>query len=313
MMHILVTGGTGSIGSELVKTLLLQKHVVRVLSRDETKQHEMRIAMDCNGLEFMVGDIRTFQTMRDAVCDIDCVFHCAAMKHVPTCEQAPFEAINTNVLGTQNLISAVNLSERVHTVIAVSTDKACDPVGVMGTTKRLMERMITQANCEGRAKFVCVRFGNVVPSRGSVFPFFLKRIKEGKSLPVTDRHMTRFLLAMYLVPELLLHVQRNATCGDIWVPEIPSAYITDIANVLRDGGDNPIDFIGVRPGEKMHEFLVSEEETTRTMKLGAYYVIMPPGTKPPRCIDYPVSSRHGTMHTGQLRHFLDRALGDEWP
>lgn len=312
-MHTLVTGGTGSVGRELVKTLLRQKHTVRVLSRDETKQHEMKQTIGCSELEFLIGDVRSFTTMRDAVKDIECVFHCAAMKHVPTCEQAPFEAVHTNVLGTQNLISAVNLNSSVHTVVAVSTDKACDPVGVMGTTKRLMERLIIQANCAGRAKFVCVRFGNVVPSRGSVFQFFMKRIAEGKTLPVTDKNMTRFLLAKNNVAELMLHVQRNASSGDIWMPDIPSAYITDIAAVLRDGRDNPIEYIGARPGEKMHEFLVTEEEAKRTMKSGAYYIIMPYGAHPARAIPTPVSSRYGVLTLPQLRTFLDNALGDMWP
>jgi UDP-glucose 4-epimerase len=312
-MHILVTGGTGSVGQELVKTLLLQKHEVRVLSRDESKQHEMRQAMGCNALEFVIGDIRSFATMREAVCDIDAVFHCAAMKHVPSCEQAPFEAIRTNILGTQNLISAVNLNREVHTVVAVSTDKACAPVGVMGTSKHLMEQLIIQANCEGIAKFVCVRFGNVVPSRGSVFQFFLQRIKEGKSLPVTDKNMTRFLLAKYMVPQILLHTLRNASSGDIWVPDLPSAYITDIATVLRDTKSNPIEYIGVRPGEKIHEMLVSEEERERTMKSGSFFIIMPPGAKPPKPIPDAVSSRYCVLPPDQLRVFLDKALGDLWP
>lgn len=313
MMRVLVTGGTGSIGRTLVESLLRKSYSVLVLSRDETKQHEMQNALLDPRLRFQIGDVRDFYTMRDAVRGIDTVFHCAAMKHVPACERSPFEAVQTNVLGTQNLVRAVQYSGSVSIVVAISTDKACDPVGVMGTTKRLMEKIIIQANDEGVAKYVCVRLGNVVPSRGSVFPFFLSLIKEGKPLTVTSKHVTRFLLPMHEIPVILQHVALHSSAREIWAPVLPSAYIDDVADVLRGNKDIPIKYIGMRPGEKVHELLVSEEEAPRTTRSGDFYVIAPPGSKPERPVDQAVSSRYGILDKEKLRHFLDAALGEEWP
>lgn len=312
-MHVLVTGGTGSIGSVLVEALLTQGHEVRVFSRGEAEQHEMQYAFQHPNLRFQIGDVCNWTSIRKAVCNIDTVFHCAAMKHVTACERAPFEAVRTNVIGTHNLTNAVYLEGGVDTVVAISTDKACDPVGVMGTTKRLMEKLITQANHSGNTKYVCVRFGNVVPSRGSVFPFFLKLIAEGKPLTVTSHHMTRFLLPLHRVPDVLWHVATHAEAGDIWVPDLPSAYISDVADVLRDGKDIPIKYIGVRPGEKVHELLVSEEEASHTRRSRGYFVIAPPGTKVRRPINQAVSSRYGILDKKKLRRLLDDALGEEWP
>jgi len=313
-MHVLVTGGTGSVGSVLVETLLKQDHTVRVFSRDETKQYEMRHALQHPNLRFQIGDVRNFISMREAVRGIDTIFHCAAMKHVPSCEASPFEAVRTNVMGTQNLIDAVYLEGGVETVVAISTDKACDPVGVMGTTKRLMEKLITQANFNysSNTRYVCVRFGNVVPSRGSVFPFFLKLIEEGKPLTVTCKHMTRFLLPLHRVSEVLLHVATHAEAGEIWAPDLPSAYINDIADVLREDKDIPIQYIGMRPGEKLHELLVSEEEASRTRRTRGYFVIAPPGAKVRRSIDQAVSSRYGILDKEKLHRLLDTALKEIW-
>lgn len=312
-MNVLVTGGTGSVGRVLVEELLKQGNTVLVFSRDEAKQYEMQYDLLNPRLLFQIGDVRDYYAMRDAICGIDTVFHCAAMKHVSSCERNPIEAVYTNVLGTQNLIRAVLYSGSVHTVVAISTDKACDPVGVMGSTKRLMEKLIVQANCESTAKHVCVRFGNVVPSRGSVFPFFLKLIEECKPLTVTSKHTTRFLLPMHRVAEVLLHVLDHAEPGEIWVPDLPSAYIDDVADVLRDGKDIPIKYIGMRPGEKLHELLVSEEEASRTRRARGYFVIAPPGAKVRRPIHQAVSSRYGILDKKRLRNLLDAALGEAWP
>lgn len=320
MRKTLVTGGTGSVGRVLVEYLLTNEdQEVFVFSRDETKQHDMRIDLPNRHLHFQIGDIRDPKAIAEAVRGMDTVLHCAAMKHVPSCEKAPFEAVQTNIVGTQNLIRAVVADGRVGVVVAISTDKACKPVGVMGHTKAIMERLIVRASLSKQCdtNFIVVRFGNVVPSRGSVFPYFQKLVKEGKPLTVTSKYMTRFLLPIGEVPVLVLSTARFAEGGEIWVPVLRSAYIEDIAKVLRGDRNNPIVFTGIRLGEKLHELLVSEEEAPRTRwqpaldDLGECLIIQPSEVPLPTMpLQEEYSSRYCTLTPGELRPLLEEALGE---
>lgn len=286
--RILVTGGTGSFGHQIVRRLLdLAPDEIRILSRDEEKQDRMRSEMQGDNLErggnvsLWIGDVRDPRAVRHAMHDIDIVFHAAALKQVPSSEYAPYEAVLTNIVGGQNVIDAA-LAENVERVVAVSTDKAVKPVNAMGMTKAIQERLFTVANLRKgsrRTVFSCVRYGNVVGSRGSVVPRFLRQIEEGLDLTVTDPTMTRFLLVLDESIDLVFRAAREAVGGEIYVLKMPAASVLDIAEVMRDAlapnGERSIRVIGVRPGEKQHEVLVSEEEAPRTVVAGDYFVILP--------------------------------------
>jgi UDP-glucose 4-epimerase len=293
--RILVTGGTGSLGKALVRRLLTgevgRPVKIVVFSRDEAKQHDMRLeylqrqaATDDiiyqnskELLTFCIGDIRDFSSVLQAVRKADVVFHTAALKQVPTCEYFPFEAVQTNILGAQNLARAIRENDTsVELVVGVSTDKACKPINVMGMTKALQERIIIQANLEcSSTRFTCVRYGNVIASRGSVVPLFLDQIRAGGPLTITLKEMTRFLLAMDQAVDTIFVAVRSGLPGETYVPRVPSARVVDIAEVLINGRGIPITYVGIRPGEKVHEILVSEEECHRTIERDDYYVICP--------------------------------------
>jgi UDP-glucose 4-epimerase len=292
--RILVTGGTGSLGKVLVRRLLSgelgkPKQIV-VFSRDEAKQHFMRLeylkrqsATDDviyrnfqELLTFRIGDVRDFHSISAVVRNADVVFNAAALKQVPTCEYFPFEAVQTNIAGPENIIRAIrehNLP--VETVIGISTDKACKPVNVMGMTKAIQERVFIRANLDcPDTRFICVRYGNVLASRGSVIPLFHEQIRNGGPVTITTEDMTRFLLSLDQAVDTIFAALRNARPGETYIPRVPSAKVTDIVDVLI--GDRPIKIIitGIRPGEKIHEILVSEEEANRTVDKGAYYAIL---------------------------------------
>lgn len=292
---LLVTGGTGSLGKVLIRRILsgemgTPKKVI-VFSRDEAKQHEMRIeymntasATDeiiynnfkrC--LDFRIGDVRDFHSIGRVLQGVDIVFNAAALKQVPSCEYFPFEAVQTNIAGPENIIRAIrehNLP--VKTVVGISTDKACKPVNVMGMTKAIQERLFIKANLDcPDTRFICVRYGNVLASRGSVIPLFHEQIKAGGPVTITGREMTRFLLSLDQAVDTIFSAVKEGKQGETYIPRIPSAKITDIAAVLI--GDKPIDIriTGIRPGEKIHEILISEEEGHRSIIRGKYYVIFP--------------------------------------
>ncbi len=293
--RVLVTGGTGSLGQVLVRRLIGSEFgrpaAVTVFSRDETKQHEMRLAYLARRaatdeviyqnsrdlLKFVIGDVRDFGALLAAVHTTDVVLHTAALKQVPTCEYFPYEAVLTNVAGTQNLVRAIREHETpVEAVVGVSTDKACKPVNVMGMTKALQERILVQANLgQSRARFVCVRYGNVIASRGSVVPLFLDQIRHGGPVTITLKEMTRFLLSLEQASDVVFAALRDARPGETLVPRVPSARVVDIADVLIDGRSIPVVYTGIRPGEKVHEVMVSEEECHRTVERDGYYVIRP--------------------------------------
>ncbi|QWI73103.1 SDR family NAD(P)-dependent oxidoreductase (plasmid) [Bacillus mycoides] len=278
---ILVTGGTGSWGHELVKQLLEENiKEVRIYSRNEALQYEMQKQFkDNKKLTFIIGDIRDREQLTNACKGVDYIFHLAALKHVPVCENYPFEAIKTNVEGTKNVIIAATHNQ-VEKVIYVSTDKAADPSNTYGMTKALGERLIIQANVtQTNTKFICVRAGNVLGTAGSVVPLFKKQIEENSEITITDKHMTRFFLTVESAIKLLFKVTKEGKGGEIFVTKMPACKIQDLAEVLiEDAGRTKvlINEIGIRPGEKLTEILLSEEESRTSKHFDEdYFVILP--------------------------------------
>jgi FlaA1/EpsC-like NDP-sugar epimerase len=290
--RVLITGGTGSLGKILAARILSgergRPRKVIVLSRDEAKQHEMRLSYlhrrvssddviyenFARLLEFRIGDVRDYSDICGAVRDADIVINAAALKQVPTCEYFPEQAVLTNCMGPMNIVRAVREhGYHVEAVIGISTDKACKPVNVMGMTKALQERIFISANIlSPRTRFICVRYGNVLASRGSV-PLFLDQIQRGGPVTVTMPEMTRFLLSLDRAVDTVFTAIERGRAGETWVPNAPAARIIDVARALV--GDRPIEIrvSGIRPGEKMHEVLVSEEECHHTSQHGDYYVV----------------------------------------
>lgn len=292
--NVLVTGGTGSLGQAVVKRLLtgelgMPGRIV-VISRDEAKQHDMRLSYlrrreatddviyrnSTQLLRFIVGDMRDYQAVVRAVRDAHLVIHAAALKQVPTCEYFPYEAIQTNLLGAQNLVRAIRENRTsVETVVGISTDKACKPINVMGMTKAIMERILIEANIGCETRFACVRYGNVIASRGSVVPLFLEQIANGGPVTLTMKEMTRFLLTLDQAVDTVMTAVRSARAGETYVPRVPAARVEELADVMIDGRAIEKVFTGIRPGEKVHEIMVSDEECYRTVSREGYYVIRP--------------------------------------
>jgi UDP-glucose 4-epimerase len=278
---ILVTGGTGSFGNFIVHRLLDEgAGEVRVLSRDEKKQYDMRVFYGPReDLRLIIGDVRDPRAVDDAVAGAEIVFHASALKQVPTCERFPMQAVHTNVLGAENVVNAA-LRHGVDRVVAISTDKAVKPVNVMGMTKALQERIVLSANhalANRGTRFSVVRYGNVLRSRGSVVPFFRRQLARAEQLTVTDERMTRFLLTLNDAIDLVLYAAREGKGGELFVRKAPSARVVDIARVLSEDAGVPLDYrlIGVLPGEKIDEILISEEEITRTHDQGDYFSVLP--------------------------------------
>lgn len=292
--RILVTGGSGSMGKTFVHRVLKGElgtpQKVIVFSRDEAKQHEMRVsylhrlvATDeviyrnfMNVLEFRIGDIRNYHDICSAVKSVDIVVNAAALKQVPACEYFPTQAVLTNCLGAANIVRAIEENGYpVGTVVGVSTDKACKPVNVMGMTKAIQERIITTANIlNPETRFICVRYGNVLASRGSVIPLFIEQISSGGPVTVTVPSMTRFLLTLDQAVDTVFAALREAGPGETYIPRAPSATVINIAKALVGDRQVQIKVTGIRPGEKMHEILVSEEEANHCVARGDYYAIL---------------------------------------
>ena len=292
---ILVTGGTGSLGKVLVRRLLTGElglpRKILVFSRDEAKQHEMRMSyMNKQAatdeiifrnfqrmLDFRIGDVRDFHSVAESLRGVDAVFNAAALKQVPTCEYFPYQAVMTNIGGPENIVRAIQeLGLPVQTVVGVSTDKACKPVNVMGMTKSLQERIFIQANMRcPDTRFICVRYGNVLASRGSVIPLFHDQIRNGGPVTITTPDMTRFLLSLDQAVDTIFAAYKEAKRGETYIPRVPSARVVDIATALI--GERPVQTVitGIRPGEKLHEILISEEECHRSVDRGSYYAILP--------------------------------------
>lgn len=277
----LVTGGTGSFGQFIVRRLLdLGVGEVRILSRDEKKHYDMRHHYACERrLKFITGDIRDERRVRDSMYDCDVVFQAAALKHVYNCEEHPYEAVMTNVIGTQNVI-ATALDLGVERLITVSTDKAVKPVNVMGMSKAIQERLVISANrvVQNRGTMAsCVRYGNVMSSRGSAIPFFRELAAKRKPITITHPEMTRFLLTLNDAIDLVLFALENMQGGETYIKKAPAVRIIDLARVIAKEARAPFQptIIGMLPGEKIHEILISEEELHRATDLGSYYVVQP--------------------------------------
>ncbi len=274
---VLITGGTGSLGKKLTEILLQDFHPRKIIifSRDELKQHEMRTnGYDHESLRYFIGDVRDAGRLRRAMFDVDVVVHAAALKQVPACEYNPMEAIMTNVMGAKNVIDAA-LDSGVQKVLALSTDKAVNPVNMYGASKLAAEKLFVQSNsyAGGRGThFSCVRYGNVVGSRGSVVPLFLKQRETGR-ITVTDPRMTRFWLTLDQAARFVLSSVERMRGGEVFVPKIPSMNIMDLATAVAPGSQ--IEIVGIRPGEKLHEALISEDEARQTVEMDDRYVITP--------------------------------------
>jgi UDP-N-acetylglucosamine 4,6-dehydratase len=273
---VLVTGGTGSFGQTLIETLLKGEHPRRliVFSRDELKQHEMQQRFNAPCMRYFLGDVRDAERLRRAMDAVDIVVHTAALKQVPACEYNPFEAVKTNILGAVNVIDAA-IDTGVEQVIALSTDKAVNPINLYGATKLCAEKLFVQGNAyvgSRRTKFSCARYGNVVASRGSVIPLFQQQMKTGV-LTVTDKKMTRFWLTLTAGVEFVLQCLDRMQGGEIFIPRIPSMNIMDLVEAIAPGCETEV--TGIRPGEKIHELLVSSDEARFTLEFPDMYVIQP--------------------------------------
>jgi UDP-N-acetylglucosamine 4,6-dehydratase len=275
---VLVTGGTGSFGKKFIRIMLDQFHPKKIIvySRDELKQHEMRAnGFDHPSLRYFIGDVRDRERLGRAMHGVDIVVHAAALKQVPACEYNPMEAIKTNIMGTSNVVEAA-LDAGVQKVLALSTDKAVNPVNLYGATKLAAEKLVVQSNAyaAGTAtRYACTRYGNVVGSRGSVVPVFLAQRKGGK-ITVTDERMTRFWLSLEQGVHFVTRCIEQMHGGEVFVPKIPSTKVIDLAHAIAP--DAEIEVIGIRPGEKLHEVLVSEDEARTTVELDDMFVIQPP-------------------------------------
>ena len=288
---ILITGGTGSLGQSLTKRLLATNvDTVRILSRNESKQVNMESEFNDKRLRFLIGDVRDFERLKTAFEDIDIVYHAAALKHVPVIEYNPFEAIKTNVQGSQNVIDA-SLSQDVEKVICIGTDKAVSPLNTYGATKLLMEKLFVSANnflneTRHRTKFLALRYGNVVGSSGSVIPKFIKMIKEGRKITITDSEMTRFSITMDQALDFILDCTINGNASEIYIPKLKSYSILDVKDALFEiFGKTDFEEIGIRPGEKLHETLINSEEIRNSWDLVSKFMISNPSKNNDEIID----------------------------
>lgn len=274
----MITGGTGSFGNTVLKRFLsTEVREIRIFSRDEKKQEEMRIALNDPKLKFYIGDVRDYDSIHQAMKGVDYVFHAAALKQVPSCEFYPMEAVRTNVMGTENVMNAAT-ANGVKRVVVLSTDKAVYPINAMGISKAMAEKlMVAKARMQsaGETVLCATRYGNVMASRGSVIPLFVSQLKEGKPLTVTDPNMTRFLMSLEDSVDLVLYAFEHGKQGDIFVQKAPASTVADLAQALKQlfKKTNPVREIGTRHGEKLYESLISREEMAKAKDLGGYYRI----------------------------------------
>lgn len=275
---LMITGGTGSFGNTVLKRFLsTEVREIRIFSRDEKKQEEMRLAINHPKLKFFIGDVRDYNSIHQAMKGVDFVFHAAALKQVPSCEFYPLEAVRTNAIGSENVMEAA-IARGVSRVVMLSTDKAVYPINAMGVSKAMMEKlMIAKARMQSENETVlcATRYGNVMASRGSVIPLFVSQLKEGKPLTVTDPNMTRFLMSLEDSVDLVMYAFEHGDHGDIFIQKAPASTVSDLAQALKElfKKSNPIQVIGTRHGEKLYESLVSREEMAKAQDLGDYYRI----------------------------------------
>lgn len=276
---LLITGGTGSFGTAVIKKFLHTDHFkeIRIFSRDEKKQDDMRNQYQEDKLKYYIGDVRDYSSVDAAMIGVDYVFHAAALKQVPSCEFFPMQAVKTNVEGTHNVIAAA-IKYKVKKVICLSTDKAAYPINAMGISKAMMEKVAVAASRNSIETTVCItRYGNVMASRGSVIPLFLEQIKMGKPITITDPNMTRFLMSLDEAVDLVLFAFENGNPGDLFVNKAPAATIGNLAMAIKEllGASNEIKYIGTRHGEKLYETLCTREEMLRAEDMGEFYRIVP--------------------------------------
>ena len=334
---VLITGGTGSLGKVLVRRILSgqlgsPKSVV-VFSRDEAKQHDLRMdylnhraatdeVMYHNFeriLQFKIGDVRDFHSVAQALTSADIVFNAAALKQVPACEYFPFEAVKTNIEGAENIVRAIiELKLPVESVVAISTDKACKPTNVMGMTKAIQERIFLAANIScPQTRFIAVRYGNVLASRGSVVPLFIDQIAAGGPITLTDKSMTRFLLTLDQAVDTVFEALQFAAAGETYIPKIKAALIQDVVIALVGSQKIKVVESGIRPGEKMHEIMISEEESLRTISRGEYFAIksilpeVATRSSEPLIEFAEVSSANYLMSTDEVKKFLEKHLSGD--
>ncbi|MFM8722633.1 MAG: polysaccharide biosynthesis protein [Acidimicrobiaceae bacterium] len=335
--RVLITGGTGSLGKVLTRRILSGQmgtpQSIVVFSRDEAKQHEMRMdylnrrsvteeVMYHNferKLQFKIGDVRDFHSVAQALTNVDIIFNAAALKQVPACEYFPYEAVRTNIEGAENIVRAIKeLQLDVETVVAISTDKACKPTNVMGMTKAIQERIFLTANIDcPKTRFVAVRYGNVLASRSSVVPLFLDQINAGGPITITEKNMTRFLLTLDQAVDTVFEAMQFAEAGETYIPKIKAARIVDVISALVGKKKIEIKETGVRPGEKLHEVLVSQEESLRTISRGDYFAIksiLPEVSKPVTAVKFDfdeLSSEHFLMTFKEVDEFLSKNLSGD--
>ena len=306
---VLITGGTGSFGSR-VATHLLKQNVkqIRIYSRDEKKQVEMQKRFP--DFRYIIGDIRDLQRLKEAMEGVDYVFHAAALKHVPPCENYPYEAVKTNIVGSENVCQAAEFNG-IKTLVALSTDKAVKPVNAMGISKAMMEKIVCSQNLyDKKTTFCCVRYGNVMGSRGSVIPIFRKLIEAGKPITLTGPQMTRFLMTLDQSVDLVFHAMTNATGGEIFVRKAPACTVQALAEAMRfkysdKGEKHPIEVIGIRPGEKIHEILVNEYEMQRMKESDRFFTIYPEYKIPQDTTPQELGTEYSSDKTIQLKDYSE--------
>ena len=275
---LMITGGTGSFGHTVLKRFIeTEVKEIRIFSRDEKKQEDMRIALGCDKVKFYIGDVRDYDSLAQAMTGVDYVFHAAALKQVPSCEFYPMEAVRTNVLGTENMLNAA-IAKGVSRVVVLSTDKAVYPINAMGISKAMAEKLMVAKSRtipEGGTVVCATRYGNVMASRGSVIPLFIQQLLDGQEITVTDPSMTRFLMSLEESVDLVLHAFGHGQQGDIFIQKAPASTVADLAQGLKEllNKNNPVKVIGTRHGEKLYESLVSREEMAKAEDMGRYFRI----------------------------------------
>lgn len=301
---LMITGGTGSFGNTVLKRFLdTNVKEIRVFSRDEKKQEDMRIALANDKVKFFIGDVRDYDSLANAMVGVDYIFHAAALKQVPSCEFYPMEAVKTNVIGTENVLKAA-VAAGVKRVVVLSTDKAVYPINAMGISKAMAEKLMVAKSrlMPKNGPVICAtRYGNVMASRGSVIPLFIDQLKGGEPITVTDPNMTRFLMSLEDSVDLVLHAFENAQQGDIFVQKAPASTVADLAQALKElfGRANAVKVIGTRHGEKLYESLISREEMAKAEDMGRYYRI--PADN--RDLNYKKYFVEGETHISELEDY----------
>tara|TARA_B100000131_G_scaffold322212_1_gene375413 strand:- start:337 stop:1353 length:1017 start_codon:yes stop_codon:yes gene_type:complete len=310
--RILIFGGTGSLGKTLIKRYI-EKNEVCVFSRDESKHWTIRNRLNDPKLQFRVGDIRDESRCREIVLEFQPthIILASALKHVDVCENSPSESIKTNITGIENVVRVVKENEsrlsNLEVVLMVSTDKACSPINVYGMCKSIAERVVTSATLPNKKiRFLSVRYGNVLESRGSIIPLFKYQSEHKDAITITDERMTRYVMTLDESVDLINEAMLNGNSGETWIPDLPAMSVKDLAQIFSEMSEKPVKIIGTRPGEKLHEDLINQTESMRSKKIGKYFVIMPSNTQPFQDKDNTLRSDRNLMTKNQLFDHLQK-------